>query len=149
MFEKYEGLEREIERALSIGKKSAADTAIRKLQSLTRNNANTNYGYRLELAKALQEKGGQDLMPALAGQALSSYVPRGLAGQGAGIGASLTAFSNPMAAAVLPLTSPKLMGLGAYGLGRATRNIPQLTDAELRNMARMLTTQGVQGAINE
>ena len=148
-YEEALGLEREIERALSIGKKSAADTAIRKLQSLTRNNANTNYGYRLELAKALQEKGGQDLMPALAGQALSSYVPRGLAGQGAGIGAGLTAFSNPMAAAVLPLTSPKLMGLGAYGLGRATRNIPQLTDAELRNMARMLTTQGVQGAINE
>lgn len=148
-YEEALGLEREIERALSIGKKSAADTAIRKLQSLTRNNANTNYGYRLELAKALQEKGGQDLMPALAGQALSSYVPRGLAGQGAGIGASLTAFSNPMAAAVLPLTSPKLMGLGAYGLGRATRNIPKLTDAELKNMARMLTTQGIQGATNE
>jgi hypothetical protein len=148
-YEEALSLEREIERALSIGKKSAADTAIRKLQSLTRNNANTNYGYRLELAKALQEKGGQDLMPALAGQALSSYVPRGLAGQGAGIGAGLTAFSNPMAAAVLPLTSPKLMGLGAYGVGRATRNIPKLSDAELRNMARMLTTQGVQGAINE
>jgi hypothetical protein len=148
-YEEALSLEREIERALSLGKKSAADTAIRKLQSLTRNNANTNYGYRMELAKVLQQQGGQDLMPALAGQALSSYVPRGLAGQGAGIGASLTAFSNPMAAAVLPLTSPKLMGLGAYGLGRATRNIPQLTDAELRNMARMLTTQGVQGAINE
>jgi hypothetical protein len=103
----------------------------------------------MELAKALQEKGGQDLMPALAGQALSSYVPRGLAGQGAGIGAGLTAFSNPMAAAVLPLTSPKLIGLSAYGVGRATQNIPKLTDAELRNMARMLTTQGVQGAINE
>jgi hypothetical protein len=148
-YEEALGLEREIEKALSIGKKSAADTAIRKLQSLTRNNANTNYGYRMELAKALQEKGGQDLMPALAGQALSSYVPRGLAGQGAGIGAGLTAFSNPMAAAVLPLTSPKLIGLGAYGAGRATRNIPKLTDAELRNMARMLTTQGIQGAINE
>jgi len=148
-YEEALSLEREIERALSLGKKSAADTAIRKLQSLTRNNANTNYGYRMELAKVLQQQGGQDLMPALAGQALSSYVPRGLAGQGAGIGASLTAFSNPMAAAVLPLTSPKLMGLGAYGLGRATRNIPQLTDAELRNMARMVTTQGVQGAINE
>jgi hypothetical protein len=148
-YEEALSLEREIERALSLNKKSAADTAIRKLQSLTRNNANTNYGYRMELAKALQEKGGQDLMPALAGQALSSYVPRGLAGQGAGIGAGLTAFSNPMAAAVLPLTSPKLIGLGAYGVGRATRNIPKLTDAELRNMARMLTTQGVQGAINE
>jgi hypothetical protein len=148
-YEEALGLEREIERALSLGKKSAADTAIRKLQSLTRNNANTNYGYRMELAKALQEQGGQDLMPALAGQALSSYVPRGLAGQGAGIGAALTAFSNPMAVAALPLTSPKAIGLGAYGLGRATSNLPKLTNAELRNMARMLTTQGIQGATNE
>jgi hypothetical protein len=39
--------------------------------------------------------------------------------------------------------------MGAYGLGRATKDIPKLTDSELRNMARMLTTQGVQGAINE
>jgi len=150
-YEESLSLEREIERALSLNNRSAADTAIRKLQSLTRNNANTNYGYRMELAKALQEQGGQDLMPALAGQALSSFTPRGLAGQGAalGIGAGGALTVNPMALAALPLTSPRLVGMGAYGLGRATRNIPKLSDAELRNMARMLTTQGVQGAINE
>jgi len=150
-YEESLSLEREIERALSLNNRSAADTAIRKLQSLTRNNANTNYGYRMELAKALQEQGGQDLMPSLAGQALSSFTPRGLAGQGAalGIGAGGALTVNPMALAALPLTSPRLVGMGAYGLGRATRNIPKLSDAELRNMARMLTTQGVQGAINE
>jgi hypothetical protein len=150
-YEESLSLEREIERALSLGNRNAADTAIRKLQSLTRNNANTNYGYRMELAKALQNQGGQDLMPALAGQALSSFTPRGLAGQGAalGIGAGGALTVNPMALAALPLTSPRLVGMGAYGLGRATRDIPKLTDAELRNMARMLTTQGVQGAINE
>jgi hypothetical protein len=150
-YEESLSLEREIEKALSLGNRSAADTAIRKLQSLTRNNANTNYGYRMELARALQQQGGQDLMPALAGQALSSFTPRGLAGQGAalGIGAGGALTVNPAALAALPLTSPRLVGMGAYGLGRATRNIPKLTDAELRNMARMLTTQGIQGAIKE
>ena len=150
-YEESLSLEREIERALSLNNRSAADTAIRKLQSLTRNNANTNYGYRMELAKALQNQGGEDLMPALAGQALSSFTPRGLAGQGAalGIGAGGALTVNPMALAALPLTSPRLVGMGAYGLGRATRDIPKLTDAELKTMARMLTTQGVQGAINE
>jgi hypothetical protein len=150
-YEESLSLEREIERALSLGNRSAADTAIRKLQSLTRNNANTNYGYRMELVKALQNQGGQDLMPALAGQALSSFTPRGLAGQGAalGIGAGGALTVNPAALAALPLTSPRLVGMGAYGLGRATRDIPKLTDAELKTMARMLTTQGVQGAINE
>jgi hypothetical protein len=150
-YEESLSLEREIERALSLGNRSAADTAIRKLQSLTRNNANTNYGYRMELAKALQEQGGQDIMPALAGQALSSFTPRGLAGQGTalGIGAGGALTVNPMALAALPLTSPRLVGMGAYGLGRATRDIPKLTDAELKTMARMLTTQGIQGATNE
>jgi hypothetical protein len=150
-YEESLSLEREIERALSLNNRSAADTAIRKLQSLTRNNANTNYGYRMELAKALQNQGGEDLMPALAGQALSSFTPRGLAGQGAalGIGAGGALTVNPAALAALPLTSPRLVGMGAYGLGRATRDIPKLTDAELRNMARMLTTQGIQGATNE
>jgi hypothetical protein len=150
-YEESLSLEREIERALSLGNRSAADTAIRKLQSLTRNNANTNYGYRMELVKALQNQGGQDLMPALAGQALSSFTPRGLAGQGAalGIGAGGALTVNPAALAALPLTSPRLVGMGAYGLGRATRDIPKLTDAELKTMARMLTTQGIQGATNE
>jgi hypothetical protein len=150
-YEESLSLEREIEKALSLGNRSAADTAIRKLQSLTRNNANTSYGYRMELARALQEQGGQDLMPALAGQALSSFTPRGLAGQGAalGIGAGGALTVNPAALAALPLTSPRLVGMGAYGLGKTTSKIPKLTDAELRNMARMLTTQGIQGAINE
>jgi len=139
----------EIQKTLSINKKATDATALNKLQSLMRNNANTNYGYRMDLAKALQQQGDKDLMPALAGQALSSFTPRGLAGQGAGIGAGLTAFADPSALAVLPLTSPRLVGMGAYGLGRATRDIPKLTDAELRNMARMLTTQGIQGASNE
>jgi hypothetical protein len=39
--------------------------------------------------------------------------------------------------------------MGAYGLGKASTKIPKLTDAELRNIARILTTQGIQGAINE
>lgn len=139
----------EIQRTLSLNKKATDATALNKLQSLMRNNVNTNYGFRQELANKLMQEGNRDLMPALAGQALSSLTPRGLAGQGASIATILSSLTNPAMAAALPFTSPRIVGMGAYGLGKATRNIPQLTDAELRNMARMLTTQGVQGAINE
>ena len=59
-YEEAVKLQREIEKALSLGKQSSADTAIRKLQSLTRNNANTSYGYRKELADELRTKGGVD-----------------------------------------------------------------------------------------
>lgn len=112
---------KEIERALSLGNKAAADTAMRKLQSLTRNNVNTNYGNRLELAKALEAAGGNELMPALAGQAMNSWGARGLSGQAENIGTiGLAALHNPMIAAALPFQSPKAMGAALYGAGRAT-----------------------------
>lgn len=110
---------REIERGLSLGAKSSQDTAIRKLQSLSRNNVNTNYGNRLSMAKALEEQGNVDLMPSIAGQAMNSWTPRGLVGQ-AGLGATgYAALTNPAALALLPLQSPKAVGLGLYGTGRA------------------------------
>jgi len=151
-YEESLGLEREIERALSLGDRASADTAIRKLQSLTRNNANTSFAYRKELADALTKQGGGDLMPALSGQALSSWTPRGLAGQGTalGIGASGLMSLNPGAAALLPLTSPRTVGLGAYGAGKIASKIPNsnMTD-EQKRLAQLLMIRGAQGATNE
>lgn len=145
-------LEREIEKALSLGDRASADTAIRKLQSLTRNNANTNFAYRKELADALTKQGGAELMPALSGQALSSWTPRGLAGQGTalGIGATGVLSANPASAALLPLTSPRTVGLGAYGAGKLASKIPtsNLTN-EQKRIAELLMIRGAQGATNE
>lgn len=151
-YEESLNIEREIERALSLGDRASADTAIRKLQSLTRNNANTNFGYRKELASELEKQGGAELMPALSGQALSSWTPRGLAGQGTalGIGASGALSLNPTAAALLPLTSPRLVGLGSYGAGKVASKIPSanLTN-EQKRLAQLLMIRGAQGASNE
>ena len=131
----------EIKRALSLGEKSSADTAMRKLQSLMRNNVNTNYGNRLELAKQLEQAGGKEIMPALAGQALSSPTPRGLVGQTADIGAVLAALSNPSALAVLPATSPRLVGEAALAAGKAARPVINLANSgtpEQRRLAQLL-----------
>jgi hypothetical protein len=120
----------EIERALSAGNKASKDTAMRKLQSLMRNNANTNYGNRLELARTVERQGGVDLQPALAGQAMNSWAPRSLTGQGAGIaslGASLA--GHPGYLLAMPFQSPRAVGLGAYGLGSAGRGTNALMDA--------------------
>lgn len=111
---------REIERALSLGNKASVDTAMRKLQSLTRNNVNTNYGNRLGLARTLEQQGGQELMPALAGQALSSWTPRGLGGAvagGLGLGAGAL---GGLGAAIpaLAIQSPRLMGEAALLAGK-------------------------------
>lgn len=108
----------EIERALSLGKKASADTSMRKLQSLMRNNVQTNYGNRLSLANALEQSGGVDIMPSLAGQALNSITPRSLSGK-IGAGATMyNALTNPGTLAALPLQSPRLVGSLAYGAGR-------------------------------
>lgn len=111
----------EIEKALSLGNKASADTSMRKLQSLMRNNVNTNYGNRLELAKTL-ESNGAEILPAVAGQAASSFTPRGLQGLAAS-GAGVASFMNPAALAALPFTSPRLMGELSYGLGAMNRGI--------------------------
>lgn len=116
---------REIERSLSLGQKASADTSIRKLQSLMRNNANTNYGQRLSLAKQLEQAGGQPLMPALAGQALSEWTPRGIQ-RATAIPTALVANSvaNPVAgAAMLAASSPRLVGETALKAGQLSRGL--------------------------
>ena len=111
----------EIERAFSLGGRASQDTAMRKLQSLSRNNVNTNYGNRLDLAHTLESEGGVNLMPSIAGQAMNSWAGRGLVGQSANLGTLGAAawLQNPAVALALPLQSPKAVGASLYGLGRA------------------------------
>jgi len=114
----------EARRTLSINDKATEDTTLRKLQSAMRNNVNTNYGARTKLADELGQY-EPNLMPALAGQALNSWAPRGIAramapalGGAAGAGAVMM---NPVTLATLPLMSPRLMGEAANALGAGAR----------------------------
>lgn len=114
---------REAEKALSLNNKASADTALRKLLSLVRDNVQTNYGARAKTAAQLEEAGGQMMMPGIAGQALKSFVPRGIQGATAlpAGGISYMAGGPAMAGASLAASSPRLMGETAYGLGMASR----------------------------
>ena len=114
----------EIERSLSLGNKSTTDTALRKLQSLMRNNANTNYGQRLASADALATQGGQDILPAVAGQALNSWTPRGIQGAIAGTGGPIAAVLNPSLLAAMPAASPRAVGEMARVAGEGVRSAP-------------------------
>lgn len=126
---------KEIERALSLGQKASADTSMRKLQSLMRNNVNTNYGQRTQLAESLRKAGGQDFMPALAGQALSNPMPRGIQGAGVGTGGGALALTGniPAAAALGLVSSPRVMGEAFYGAGKAAGAIDPAVIEALRN----------------
>jgi len=112
----------EIEKALSLGNRASADTAIRKLQSLTRNNANTNYGQRLTLAQKLEQEGGRPFINALSGQALSSPTARGLSGV-LESGSILAGATNPALWATIPVQTPKLVGATLYGGGKLAKKL--------------------------
>lgn len=160
-YEEGLSLERELERALSLGDKASADTAIRKLQSLMRNNANTSYAYRQELANILRNETGTDLMPALAGQSMQSFTPRGIqklvpsltAGSGVGAAAVGAGPAALIPLATLPLQSPRVVGEAVYGTGRAARPVIDLANSgtpEQRRLAKLLIMKGAErGTDNE
>lgn len=117
----------EIEKSLSLGSKASVDTSVRKLQSVLRNNAQTNYGNRLYNLDQLQSQGGVDLLPSLAGQSMNSWMPRGMVGAiekaGAVPGAIVAAKFAPPALLAAPFASPRLVGEAAYKLGSLNRNV--------------------------
>lgn len=141
----------EIKKTFSQGGNASVDTQMRKLQSLMRNNVNTNYGNRQALMQSLEEQGGREVMPALAGQALSSATPRGLAGLGP-VATTVGALSSGNLAplALLPLESPRVVGEAAFGAGKLANAIKsgakktplgQLSPNELKALSRMLVIQ--------
>lgn len=113
---------RNIEQTLSLKPNANVDSSLRKLQSIMRNNANTNYGQRVQLGNTLDDKSGGMLMPQLAGQALSSPVARGIQGPLSGAGGLTALFTNPQFLPALAATSPRLVGEAAHALGRILPN---------------------------
>ena len=112
---------REIEKTFSLKQGGSIDTAMRKLQSITRDNVNTNYGKRVSLAQQLEQEGGRPFISMLQGEAMSGKSARGLAGIGEGAAILSGAFVNPAFLAALPFQTPRLVGEGAYLAGRGAR----------------------------
>lgn len=126
-YERTSKLIDEVERTLSLGEKASSDTALRKLQSIMRDNVSTNYGQRVGLADQLDRLSGGRIRPQLAGQSLSASLPRGLGKLQAGLtAAGSIGSSNPMGLALLPFQSPRLAGEAAHLAGRAARPIDLL-----------------------
>jgi len=111
-------LEDEIKKGLSLGKQASVDTAMRKLLSLTRDDVTTNFGNRVNLAKALEDQGGADIMTRAAGQQMQTIAPRGLQ-RLTGSANLYGAYSgNPLSMVTLPMQSPRLVGEVAHAAGR-------------------------------
>lgn len=132
----YERAAREaqdLERTFSIadtpGRHVNVDTAVRKLQSIMRNNVSTNYGRRAAQGERLDELSGNgEIMAGLAGQSASALTPRGIqralsVPETAAAGSAAYAAGSVAPLLTLPLLSPRLMGEASYGLGRAAGTV--------------------------
>ena len=146
-YEEAINLEKEIRQSLSLGKKTSADAALRKLLSVMRNNSNTNFGLRLDNLKKLEQASDVSLMPSLAGASLSQLTPRGIqAGLSpfglAGVG-GVAGFTSPQFAGLLAASSPRLVGEAAYYAGKT------LPKASTSRQAGVISEQAGQDSMNQ
>lgn len=143
---------RDIEKTLSLNPKASVDTSLRKLQSLGRNNVNTNYGNRMDMAKTLEQAGGNEFLPAIAGQSMNSWASRGLAGQGGNLATLGASLANPAMLGLLPLQSPKAVGAMSYGAGKLAGlmngTADQLTPESVNALAMILRRGATLAPVN-
>jgi hypothetical protein len=143
----------ELRKSLSLNNKASVDTSLRKLQSVMRNDVNTNYGNRVNYAEMLEQASGKPIMAQLAGQSLSSFTPRGLQKVLPSITGAGAYALDPMLLATLPAQSPRLMGEATILAGKASRPVINLANSgtpEQRRIAKLLMMKAAeQGATNE
>jgi hypothetical protein len=133
-YEKGLELEREIEKALSLGNKTGVDTTIRKISQVFSNKSSLSKEYRLELLQELERVGGKDLIDKLVGYAMSQSTPNSLQLMGdlvIGAGAHMLSPEAGITtlATLAAAQSPKLALYGAYGAGKAARKISDIGES--------------------
>ena len=156
VMKKYsEGLDyaSELKKSLSLNNKASIDTSLRKLQSVMRNDVNTNYGNRVNYAEMLEQASGKPIMAQLAGQSLSTFTPRGMQKVLPSVTGAGAYALDPMLLAALPAQSPRLMGEATILAGKASRPVINLANSgtpEQRKIAKLLIAKAAQqGATNE
>ena len=70
----------EVQKALSLGDKTMAETALKKLQLSMRDSVASAQGSRRDAVRMLDTQSGNEIMPRLAGRTFSGVTPRGLGG---------------------------------------------------------------------
>lgn len=127
-------LTQEIEKALSLGTRTAADTSLRKLMSVMRE----NFEFRRGLVKQLESSAGKDISGEIAGVQLNKPLPRGLLGPIFGMGTLYEGLTrDPTFLALLATSSPRLVGEFTLLLGQTKRVIEKsnITNPTIRQGA--------------
>ena len=147
-YETASKLEKTLINELSLGKKNAS-TTLKKLQSVLRNNVNTNFGARLQSFKNIKGIDDINLTERIAGTNLSSWTPTNIAGQTTPIMAGLT-IANPATLGILPFMSPKLTGKTAQYFGKGSHAVnPALQTLRINEASGNRINSGLLGQQQE
>lgn len=118
VYSKQSELLDDLKKVFSLNRNANSETVLKKIQSTARNNANTDWGYRAELLKKLDPTG--EIQEAISANALQTWTPRGGLGGIVGFGGLYS--RDPL---LIAASSPKAVGYGAYGLGKASKYLPE------------------------
>lgn len=133
---------KQIEQTLSLKKGGNVDTAIRKLNSIMRDNVNTNFGQRAKLAKLLEDQGGEKFIAELAGQQFASTIPRGIQGAvtpGVSTVAAVGGAIDPISyGATLAASSPRVVGETANLTGYIMGKLDKLPTPKYEGISALL-----------
>lgn len=113
---------KEVTKDFSLGERATGETAARKLQSATRDGAQTSWRKRGELLNELATH--EPTLPyAIAGQATNALAPRGIVARGGSMIAAGGVLANPLNALPLAAFSPRIVGETVYLGGKAVGGI--------------------------
>jgi hypothetical protein len=128
-------LQEEIIKDLSAGDRVAANTTLRKLLSVMRNNASTNFGFRQSFIELVENQTGVNILPKIVGGMQSELLPTGaMRYMGPlALGAGTAAGFPWESAALLPLMSPRGTGMLGAGIGTMERVLGPATTPTLRS----------------
>tara|TARA_B100000963_G_C22635045_1_gene677141 strand:+ start:3565 stop:5319 length:1755 start_codon:yes stop_codon:yes gene_type:complete len=112
----------EIADELNLNNYSNVSQKLRKLQSVTRNNVNTNFGRRVDLLSEINTDQPFDLIEVATAKALNPTQATGIQrlGQSAATLGALGGILEPAAAVASTALSPRNVGRGAFAAGRAS-----------------------------
>jgi len=117
-YEKTSNLIKEIERGLSLGKKSSVDTALRKLNSAMKEDDN----FRRNLIAKVEDTSGKDISGMVSGRMMRGVWPKGFRGtEIAGVAVIGSIFGHPGLLPLIAVASPRIVAETMMLLGKAEK----------------------------
>jgi hypothetical protein len=129
----------ELTKSLSLGPKATTASALKQLASAFKDD-----GLKGQHLRRLAESGAPNIRSGLAGQTMSSLLPKGKVAKAVAAGVAGSGWWNPTALAALPLASPRFVGEASHLAGRVAGSLKGLAPGPAKTAFLMALSRGNQ-----